>query len=73
MNDDELHRRFEALPAPPLPPRLAAAVLGRARAEFEGRGASRFVAAAAAVGAVAAICVYLTWAVAFLGALAPAG
>lgn len=69
ISDEELRRAFEAA-APALPPRLAAGVHARARAAFEGRGPTRLVAVATAVGVLSAIGVYLTWAVSVLGALA---
>jgi hypothetical protein len=70
MTEHELDERIRALPAPPLPPALAARVHARGLAALEeGGGRSRAVGVAARFAVVSACALYLAWAVRFLSAL----
>jgi hypothetical protein len=70
VQDDEIDQSLRGLPDVSPPPELAARVHARARAAFEAGGAGRVARLATAAAVVAAVAVYLTWAVRFLGALA---
>jgi hypothetical protein len=71
LTEEELDESLHAiLPAPALPPALAARVHDHARAVFERAGAPRRVAVVAtATAVVSAVALYLAWAVQFLNAL----